>query len=695
MLGTTILFMQAIFLPMSTVYAGTMKDTEEQEQVALPSVVAMEPQPEESQPKEALLPSEDESEESLPSETKATQESESLEPPKVEEANEPEIESAQDEKPKLDESTTSPETELDPLVDTRNATGTWGEVSWTWVSSTRTITLQGGTAGVAGSAPWQTHTDVVRIVVEEKVVLPVHSAFLFSPLENLERIDNGWNLDTSNVTNMYAMFHRANSLTTLDVSNWDTSSVTSMGFMFAEASSLTTLDVSNWDTSNVTNMPEMFRNTSSLTTLDVSSWDTSNVTTMSAMFSGASSLTTLDVSSWDTGNVTNMAIMFQNTGILTELDLSNWDTTRVTTATNMFTGAVSISTLHLGARSRLDHLANPPAMSAIPTSGNYTGNWVYSLTQAGSPPGSLITTSPANFWRQYNGNNPGTYIWQTRLELTLQASPAEGGNPTADETHLASGSTTNLTANPNAGYRFVEWEIVSGVRSTLSSTTDEQSTFTMGSAETIVRAVYEQTVVRPVDPLKPENEIDPENKPDLPKDQGLLSIDFVSAFQFGTHTISAQDRVYYAHPQRLLNEDGTINEQEERPNYIQISDRRSSSERQGWQLSVRQNEQFKGPQEQELIGARLRLSNQQLVTAQGGKEPSLQATNPLELVPGNRQTLIRAEENEGTGTWIYRFGDASTAAKSVALAVPQGATPEATSYQTTLNWELSAVPIND
>lgn len=57
--------------------------------------------------------------------------------------------------------------------------------------------------------------------------------------------------------------------------------------------------------------------------------------------------------------------------------------------------------------------------------------------------------------------------------------------------------------------------------------------------------------------------------------------------------------------------------------------------------------------------------------------------------------MIRAEENEGTGTWIYRFGDASTAAKSVSLEVPQSATPEATQYKTTLTWELSAVPNND
>ncbi|WP_254908562.1 WxL domain-containing protein [Enterococcus sp. 4E1_DIV0656] len=200
--------------------------------------------------------------------------------------------------------------------------------------------------------------------------------------------------------------------------------------------------------------------------------------------------------------------------------------------------------------------------------------------------------------------------------------------------------------------------------------------------------------ILPVDPLDPEVEVDPENRPELPEDQGLLSIDFISSFDFGSQAISVQDQTYYAKPQRLLNEDGTVNESEERPNYVQVSDRRSENDRNGWQLAVTQKEQFKNQTNQELIGARLNLSNQQLATANGGESPSLQVTNPLTLVPGNKRTLIRAEGTEGTGTWIYRFGDGETAGESVALDVPKGANPEATTYSATLLWELSAVPGN-
>lgn len=200
--------------------------------------------------------------------------------------------------------------------------------------------------------------------------------------------------------------------------------------------------------------------------------------------------------------------------------------------------------------------------------------------------------------------------------------------------------------------------------------------------------------VSPVDPLDPEVEVNPENKPDLPEDQGPLSIDFVSSFNFGSQPITVNDQTYYAQPQRLLNADGTVNEIEERPNYVQISDRRPENDRNGWQLALTQNASFTATNNRELNGARLRLTNQQLATAQGGSAPEFQQTNPLALVPGNRRILLMAQGTEGTGTWIYRFGDKETANKSVALEVPKGATPEATRYETTLMWELSAVPDN-
>lgn len=202
--------------------------------------------------------------------------------------------------------------------------------------------------------------------------------------------------------------------------------------------------------------------------------------------------------------------------------------------------------------------------------------------------------------------------------------------------------------------------------------------------------------VPPVDPIAPENEIDPDNAPELPDNQGPLSIDFVSSFLFGTQKISTNSQTFYAQPQRILNEDGSINYLDKRPNFVQISDRRPANERGGWQLSVTQDHQFKNSEtNNELIGASVTLSNQELVTAQEGNEPTLKVTQPVQLVPEIKRTLLAANGDEGTGTWIYRFGNLDTAETSISLDIPKGANPEATSYQTKFVWELSSIPSNE
>ncbi|MFZ4845513.1 WxL domain-containing protein [Enterococcus casseliflavus] len=204
----------------------------------------------------------------------------------------------------------------------------------------------------------------------------------------------------------------------------------------------------------------------------------------------------------------------------------------------------------------------------------------------------------------------------------------------------------------------------------------------------------ETLVPKPLDPLSPEINVDPENQPNLPEDQGLLSIDFISSFNFGSQTISAQIKRYYARPQRLLNLDGTVNDAEERPNYIQVSDRRSEEERQGWTLAVTQNNQFTDRQGNQLRGARLLLNNQQFASVQENGEPILQNQDGAVLIPEQKMPLLTARNGQGAGTWIYRFGDGESAGESVALEVPPTADPRATTYQTTLTWELSAVPDN-
>ena len=50
------------------------------------------------------------------------------------------------------------------------------------------------------------------------------------------------------------MFEHAESLTTLDLSNWEVSNVKNMGHMFEYCTNLKILDLGNWNTKNLESM---------------------------------------------------------------------------------------------------------------------------------------------------------------------------------------------------------------------------------------------------------------------------------------------------------------------------------------------------------------------------------------------------------------------------------------------------------
>ena len=148
--------------------------------------------------------------------------------------------------------------------------------------------------------------------------------------------------DTSNVTNMFAMFFRATEFNQ-DISSWDTSNVTNMKNIFSSASSFNQ-DIGNWDTSSVTSMAYMFAGDAgtvvSSFNQDIGNWDTSNVTDMDAMF--ATSVFNQDIGDWDVSNVTIMQSMFNHATAFNQ-DISNWDTSSVTWMGGMFLGAESFN----------------------------------------------------------------------------------------------------------------------------------------------------------------------------------------------------------------------------------------------------------------------------------------------------------------------------------------------------------------
>lgn len=199
----------------------------------------------------------------------------------------------------------------------------------------------------------------------------------------------------------------------------------------------------------------------------------------------------------------------------------------------------------------------------------------------------------------------------------------------------------------------------------------------------------------PVDPLEPDTEIDPDNPPVIPENQGDFRLDFVSQFTFGSQERNMfEEETYYALPQYGLDSNGEVIESEPKPNFVQVTDNRADAD--GWQLSVTQREQFKTETGNELSGASLQLKNRQLVADHDGQQPRESTTEEtIILEPGAKQPLLTSSTGEGKGTWIYRFGDGTSSDQSVALVVPKETIPEATTYQTKLDWELQVVPGNE
>jgi surface protein len=195
-------------------------------------------------------------------------------------------------------------------------------------------------------------------------------------------------LDTSNITDMYAMFQQCpNFNQSLD--NFDTSNVTGMRYMFDAASSFNQ-PLDNFDVSAAIEMQQMFRNATAFNqNLDtwrptsaqyihwmfinatsfngsLEGWEIPNVVSMYGLFQGASSfnhpsisnltipagVTRLDdmfygasvfnqdVSSWDTTNITTFEYMFRDAPLFNQ-DVSGWNTASVTNMRGMFNGAAA------------------------------------------------------------------------------------------------------------------------------------------------------------------------------------------------------------------------------------------------------------------------------------------------------------------------------------------------------------------
>ena len=179
----------------------------------------------------------------------------------------------------------------------------------------------------------------------DKFILPEDSSYLFWGLSRNNIIDTTrW--DTSEVTSMVGLFKNA-SITDLDLSSFDTSNVTDMSAMFCECGGLQSVNLSSFDTSKVTSMFRMFESCASLTNVDLSSFNTSNVTNMEEMFYSCQDLEHVDLSSFDTHNVTTFDMFFYHCDNLKEANIKHFDISSVRDMSFMFYFCQSLTKLDL------------------------------------------------------------------------------------------------------------------------------------------------------------------------------------------------------------------------------------------------------------------------------------------------------------------------------------------------------------
>lgn len=147
----------------------------------------------------------------------------------------------------------------------------------------------------------------------------------------------------------------------------------------------------------------------------------------------------------------------------------------------------------------------------VENTSNKYGYWTFSTVSTGGFSGvfSVKHSNKTHYMRAYSNSvkcydgasNNGIYLFK-KQQFTLTYSATNGSiggkdtnnNTIASGTKIAPSATVTLTATPASGYSFKGWS-VEGTGSTLSSTSSNPTTFTMGTANSTVTAVFEESTI--------------------------------------------------------------------------------------------------------------------------------------------------------------------------------------------------------
>ena len=171
--------------------------------------------------------------------------------------------------------------------------------------------------------------------------------YMFSELVALKSIDWGTKVKGTNLKQMQWMFHKCESLKTLDLSRFTGSKVTSMYHTFDHCSSLESMDLSHFKTKNNTSISNLFNSCTSLKSVNLSGFNTANVVDMEFAFYNCTSLTSIDISTLNTAKVELLQSLFYSCQNLESVTIGNLNAPKARTVEKMFFDCQKLKSIDL------------------------------------------------------------------------------------------------------------------------------------------------------------------------------------------------------------------------------------------------------------------------------------------------------------------------------------------------------------
>lgn len=258
---------------------------------------------------------------------------------------------------------------------------------------------------------------------------------------------------------------------------------------------------------------------------------------------------------------------------------------------------------------------------------------------------------------------------------------------------VAALSTTILAGGATAAF----------AQETREATTEGQIQFTPAGEED-----GELVVIPPVTPEEGAPEVDLD--PIVPGTTGPLSIMYAPTMNFGSQVISNKDQTYnmVAEMARLTNPEDGGPTHVPYASFAQVQDVRGSNA--GWDLQVSLSDFKSGTQNDTLTGAEIELVNSAIRYEGNNTENAPESHQAgLKLLPnGAARSVMTAAQGKGAGASSVVWGNQAdlnaqfadeendvVTNDAIQLSIPGATAKDATTYTSTLTWELTTTPGDD